>query len=294
MRVLSTVFIFTSITATLAGCGGSGSTAPATSGQLSIGLTDAPVDALQEVVITYTGISIKPVAGSAQTITFASPKVINMLDLQNGATESLLDKADVAAGEYEWVRLELSSEANSLYVKDELGGIVGLKIPSGFQTGLKLNSGFVVPQGGTSNFTIDFDLRKSMTKPNGQSEYFLKPSLRLIDNSSVGTLSGTVSSALLQSACTNAGEFSGLVYVFSGANLVPDDYDGTEPQAITAGKVSYSENGYSYKIPFLSTGDYTIAYSCAPDDSAIDEVLAFQGTQNISVSKDTITTVTFE
>jgi hypothetical protein len=298
MHTFKKAIVITSIAA-LAGCGGGGNspTSPAptsTKGQLSLQLTDAPVDALQEVVITVTGVSIKPAVGEAQTITFSSPKIINMLDLQNGATESLLDKTEVSAGNYEWVRLELSPDDGALYVKDELGGIVGLKVPSGFQTGLKLNTGFVVPQGGASSFTIDFDLRKSVTKPNGQTDYFLKPSLRLIDNTSVGTLSGTVAGTLLQSACTNAGEFAGLVYVFSGANVVPDDYDGTEPEAIASGRINYSaESGYAFKIPFLSAGDYSIAYTCELDDSAADEALNFHQIQNISISKDTATTVNF-
>jgi len=295
MNTFKRNILITGMIAALTACGGGGSS-DKKEGQISLGLTDAPVDSLQSVVVTVTGVSLKPKDGSTQEVTFTEPKVIDMLDLQNGAVETLLDNYTVPAGEYNWIRLELSTEENALYVVDDLGGTVGLTIPSGFQTGLKLNTGFVVPQGGDANFTIDFDLRKSVTKPNGQADYFLKPSLRLIDNASVGTLTGEVSSALVQNKCANSGEFSGLVYVFSGSDVTPDDYDETTPNALTAGKVSLDgdSGNYIYSVPFLSSGNYTITYSCDIDNTLLDETLTFVQTQNVAISTDTTTTVDFE
>lgn len=285
--------------ALLAACGGGGggdsTSSGNTMGRLSLGITDAPVDSLQSVVIAVTGVSIKPQNGEAQTISLAAPKVIDLLDLQNGAVQTLLDDYSVTAGSYEWIRLELSTANNALYVENEVGGMVGLRIPSGFETGLKLNTGFTVPQGGDANFTIDFDLRKSVHKPNGQADYFLKPSLRLIDNTSVGTLSGTVSPTLLQTACDNTGVFAGLVYVYSGTGLLPDDYDGTALEAIAAGKVALDNSGnYSYKVPFLASGGYTVAFSCDLDDSAADETLMFYQPQTVTVTTNTTTSVNFQ
>lgn len=298
MKAIHKTLLITALSSALFACGGSdGNDTPnAKTGQLSLALTDAPVDSLQSVVITVTGVSIKPATGDAITVTFDTPKVIDMLDLQNGAVETLLDGYQLDAGTYQWIRLELSTADGDLYVMNELGGMVGLTIPSGFQTGLKLNHEFVIAQGGDANFTIDFDLRKSMTNPNGQTNYFLKPSLRLIDNASVGTLNGEVSASLIQTACANSGEFSGLVYVFSGADVIPDDYDSTAPEALTASKVMLDgESGtYKYSVPFLNSGNYTISYSCNLDDTAVDELLTFNQTQNISISKDTSTTVNFE
>jgi len=298
MNTIKSIQIAT-LVALLSACGGGGggtsSSTGNNTGRLSLGITDAPVDSLQSVVITVTGVSIKPQNGEAQTISLAAPKVIDLLDLQNGAVQTLLDDYSVTAGNYEWIRLELSTADNALYVENEVGGMVGLRIPSGFESGLKLNTGFTVPQGGDANFTIDFDLRKSVTKPNGQASYFLKPSLRLIDNTSVGTLSGTVSPTLLQTACTNTGTYAGLVYIYSGTGLLPDDYDGTAPEAIAAGKIALDNNGnYSYKVPFLASGSYTVAYSCDPDDSAVDETLMFYQPQTVTITTNTTTTVNFQ
>ncbi len=296
MNRLNKLLIAAGVSAALVSCGGGGSSSSAKQGQLSLALTDAPVDSLQSVVITVTGVSIKPANGNAKTISFDTPKVINMLDLQNGAIESLLDEYKLDAGTYQWIRLELSTAEGDLYVMDELGGMVSLTIPSGFQTGLKLNHEFVIAQGGDANFTIDFDLRKSMTKPNGQQNYFLKPSLRLIDNTSVGTLSGQVSTTLLQTTCANTDTFAGLVYVFNGSDVVPDDYDGTNPEALTAAPVTYNSDTaqWEYKVPFLSSGSYTLSYSCDLDDTSLDEALNFQQTQNASVSQNATTTVNFD
>ncbi len=294
MNTFKRNILITGMIAALTACGGDSSGSK--EGQISLGLTDAPVDSLQSVVVTVTGVSLKPQNGNAQTITFTEPKVIDMLDLQNGAVETLLDNYTMPAGEYNWVRLELSTEENALYVVDDLGGTVGLTIPSGFQTGLKLNTGFVIPQGGDANFTIDFDLRKSVTKPNGQTDYFLKPSLRLIDNASVGTLSGEVSSTLIQNECANSAEFAGLVYVFTGSDVTPDDYDENTSNALSAGKVSLNDESgnYTFTVPFLSSGNYTIAYSCTIDDTLLDETLTFVQAQNVTINTNTTTSADFE
>jgi hypothetical protein len=65
----------------------------------------------------------------------------------------------------------------------DVGGVCHeLTIPSEVKTGLKLNRGFVVPAGGSANFTIDFDLRKSVHLPMSGTDYLLRPTLRLADN----------------------------------------------------------------------------------------------------------------
>jgi len=73
-----------------------------------------------------------------------------------------------------------------------------LYIPSGAETGLKLSKPFVVAQRATTRLMIDFDLRKSVVAPPGQSpNWILKPSLRLVDLLEVGALKGTVDIAAL-------------------------------------------------------------------------------------------------
>lgn len=164
-----------------------------TTGLFTLGVTDAPVDSASEVNVQFSGVEIKPANGNAILYTF-DPRTIDLLSLQGGASELLLENIELEAGQYNWIRLQVNAERNTedSYLVDENGNRTSLWVPSGSSSGLKLNNSFVVTSGGTSDFTIDFDLRKSITNPVGQSDYILKPRLRIVDNSEVGEISGTV------------------------------------------------------------------------------------------------------
>ena len=107
----------------------------------------------------------------------------------------LLDGEEILAGEYEWMRLKVDADPNvagDSYLQLEASGAAcELRIPSGDQTGLKLIRGFTIGAGTTTDFTIDFDLRKSLVAPPGQTTivdtcgnqaYLLKPVLRAKSN----------------------------------------------------------------------------------------------------------------
>ena len=96
--------------------------------------------------------------------------------------------------------------ASDSFIELDDGSIHPLFIPSGNQTGLKLIRGFIIGAGSTHNFTIDFDLRKSVIHPPGLGEpYLLKPVLRMVNNLEVGTIEGTVAPALVVDGCMPGG-----------------------------------------------------------------------------------------
>ncbi|MEA2080826.1 MAG: DUF4382 domain-containing protein, partial [Pseudomonadota bacterium] len=138
-------------------------------------------------------------------------------------------------------------------------------IPSGEQTGLKLNRGFDVPEGGMASFTIDFDLRKSVHKPSGlDGDYILRPTLRLVDDSTAGALIGTVASEVISANpvdCSGV-EYVGAVYVFNNGEEV-DDVDGIS-HPVTSAKVT-NDGTYAYTVAFLPEGGYSIAFTCDAD-----------------------------
>ncbi len=128
------------------------------------------------VFVNFTQLELQPKEGDRLTFTFDA-KVINLMD--NTGNE-LLDGQDVPVGQYNWIRL-LTSNVDS-YV--QVGDVKeSLDIPSGEQTGLKLNRGFRVGDDG-ADFTIDFNLEKSLIEiGNTKGEKFkLKPVLGLVDN----------------------------------------------------------------------------------------------------------------
>ncbi|MHA2402106.1 MAG: DUF4382 domain-containing protein [Candidatus Kariarchaeaceae archaeon] len=134
--------------------------------------TQAATDGVTGVFINFTGLEIQPSEGERLTFEFES-KVINLLDNDG----KLLEGQEVPVGSYNWIRLLAVNTDSHVQVGEVRHSLV---IPSGDQTGLKLNRGFRVGTNG-ADFTIDFNLEKSLINPGGKG-YKLKPVLGLIDN----------------------------------------------------------------------------------------------------------------
>jgi hypothetical protein len=272
----------------VAGCGGSGGSGGNAPGALTLHITDAAVDAADHVFVQFHGVEIQ---GAGQLITLlycqdpsdptktvvrqgacttpAAPKQLDLLALSGGQADFLLNGFMLPSGHYDWVRL-LVDTGGTLDTYIVVQGVnYGLTIPSGMQTGLKVNRGFDVPAGGAADFTIDFDLRKSVVL--SAIGYILRPTLRMVDNVLVGAISGTVNATLVPSGCTPA------VYVFAGAGVTPDDIDGIAPDPVTVASVKLANGVYSYRAAFLEAGSYTLAYTCdaAADDPMVNDTLVF-------------------
>jgi hypothetical protein len=283
--------------ALLIGCGGGGASSAPSTGRLSLGITDAPVDDATAVVVKFTAIELKPESGQAFTITLDPAPSLDLLALAGGSSRELLSEREVPAGRYTWVRLLIDAQQNtpSSYIDLEDGRRFPLHVPSGSESGLKLIRGFTVAAGSVSNFTIDFDLRKSVIAPPGQApNYMLKPVLRMVDNLRVGTLTGTVAVALVPTGCTPQ------VYVFSGANVVPDDLDAAaapdvDPLVSVPVSLDTASGEWRFRIAFLEAGEYTAAFTCdgALDTPEGEEILVFQGTRNVTVDANSTTAIGF-
>lgn len=280
-------------------CTGGGSS----TGSLSVSVTDAPVDTADNVFVEFSGIEIKHANGEVITFDFSERCTsdpascqIDLLSLTSGTSERILDGEIVPSGQYNWLRLMVKAEPN---VKDSYVVINGqefeLRIPSGAQSGLKLNKGFVVPAGGEADFTIDFDLRKSVHDPVGTSDYILRPTLRIVDNTETGSLSGYVDPSFF-----SGGGCTGAVYVFFGGTLdAPDDEDGEGygPDPITSALVA-DDGVHNYKVGFLSEGDYLIAFTCdaAADNPDVDDDIAtvsFLSTATVTITANSNTVYNF-
>src|SRR5690348_14164385 len=178
-------------TAALGACGGGSD--PGT-GALSVSMADTPVDNATSVVVDFTGIELHNTNGKTVTINFPSPKQIDLLKLQHGATGALTQGESVPAGSYDWMRLDVLADKDTQgqsYITLNTGPQYPLYIPSGSETGLKLVSPFTVAQGSTTQLIIDFNLRQSVTSTDGQN-YVLVPALRLENELQVGTIAVNV------------------------------------------------------------------------------------------------------
>ncbi len=272
-------------TAALAACGGGSSSDGSGTGSLSLGVTDAPVDSARNVFVEFSSVTLKPADGEPFTVELDEPMQIDLLAQQNGNSELLLENEQVTAGAYDWVRLgvDLDGTRDTYLVLDD-GGEHELEIPSGSQTGLKLVSGFSVRDGDSLDLTIDFDLRKSVVESAG--EYKLKPALRLVNNADAGEIDVTVQGQYITDNCADADAQA--VYVFSGAGVTPDDVDSNDPDPITTVRITDedADGTYTGTAGFLEAGDYTVAFTCNPedDDPEVDDDLTFIDPVDVEVT----------
>ena len=280
----------------LAACGGGGSDtsdSPAQFGRLTLRITDSPVTSAKRVVVEFTGLEIKPKGAAGPEVFDFAPRQIDLLALDGGGSEILLSDEMLPAGEYESIRLKVNAgrNASDSFIELDDGSIHPLFIPSGNQTGLKLIRGFTIGAGSTHNFTIDFDLRKSVIHPPGLGDpYLLKPVLRLVNNLEVGAIEGTVAPALVVDGCMPA------VYLFTGADVVPDDIgSATPPLATTAVNLDDATGAWRFKVAFVPAGPYTLGFTCAADDDGAetDDAITFAAPINATVTAGQTTTVEF-
>jgi hypothetical protein len=289
--------------ALLAACGGSGGGGSET-GRLTLGITDAPVDEASSVVVQFSGVAFKRSGAAPETVQnlTPSPRQLDLLQYQNGRAVLLLDGVTLPAGDYQWIRLIVDNEpgVRDSYIVLTGGTECELRVPSGAESGLKLNRGFTLPADGSIALTIDFDLRKSIHAPPGQrgtaeactQGYLMRPTLRIVDDANVGAIAGRVDSELVPEGCLPK------VYVFSGNGATPDDIEqasGTDadPLVVVGVTIENGSTSYPYRAAFLPPGPYTVAFTCDDDDATDDDTLTFVGTQNATVQTNLVATADF-
>ena len=260
VRWLAYFAVFVAAALSLTGCGGGSNSA----GSMTLSVGDAPVDTAEKVVVEFTGVELVPDNGMPVDITFSTIKTIDLLN-DSGTASAQLFSQPIPPGSYGQVRLMVVADGDPShsYIVLSDGTMHGLQVPSGSETGLKLVSGFTVPASGVVDYTIDFDLRKALTCPPGQAPAcILKPVERLVDNTTVGNIQGTVDASLVPITCTPG------VYLYSGTVTKPEDMNSTAPSIDVnqplASKVPVlaQSGGYYYQFTFLPPGLYTIAFTC--------------------------------
>jgi hypothetical protein len=304
----------------LTGCGGSddGETFART-GLISVSIKDAPVDEVSEVIVTFDRIDLKPRDGAAESITLASPRTVDLLALQGTNAASLIEEEELPAGNYDWMRLYLVADESK--VVETVGGEFGLFIPGNQppsnnpnQRFLHLASPFVIPADRHARLTIDVDLRKALVKRSsgpGSPYYMLRPSLRLVDNSETGTLTGTVSPALISDPDCTSDPVSGgnAVYVYRGATAIPgdiflDDNGSERPRTdgashpFTSANVTLdtSSGEWQYTVGFLPAGEYSVAFTCQAldDEPGSEDGIVFTGLSDVTIVAGEVSRVDLE
>jgi hypothetical protein len=168
-------------------------------GTLSLGLTDGPPpkDTYDAIYVTIKEIRVNHEHNGWETLSGPElnlPQTFNLLELVNGIIADL-GAVELEAGHYNQMRLMLGEEPDdALNIRDEhhdhpnyliLEGDdvqIPLKVPSGYQTGIKLVKGFDIEHKGSTELLLDFDALKSIVKAGKSGKYLLKPTIKVIES----------------------------------------------------------------------------------------------------------------
>ncbi|MEJ2540915.1 MAG: DUF4382 domain-containing protein [Gemmatimonadota bacterium] len=261
----------------LAGC--DDSTGVDNTAELTVLLTDAPSDYVEEAMVDIGFVELVGGAGGPVVLTDdGTDGMVNLLDLQNEATLLLAD-AEIEAGSYAQLRLQVEAASVTLkegYTFNDGSTTQALSVPSGAQTGIKLNlhagdpegeSGSVEIAPGQSVLVLDFDVNQSFRLQGnpetaaGLSSVSFQPTLRVIVEDVAGSIAGTVSTSVDP---IPEGFLEGLV-------ISAEPVEGTilEPyQTETATAVTEADG--SYTLYFLVPGTYEVSVQPPEGDWSVN------------------------
>ncbi|MBN7819441.1 DUF4382 domain-containing protein [Bowmanella yangjiangensis] len=299
----------------LSACGGSGSdsepvppTLTSTSTFFSLAVSDAPVDEAQAVVVYFDEVELISSEGNQRfsvTDESGNPRKVDLLSVQGSAFESIVSATEIPLGTYSQLRVSVT-DASYIEMNE---GTFPLKVPSGE---LKLD-GFTALPNVQAAYTLEFDLRKSLVDPVGQQVIFLKPrGVRLVANSEVGVLEGTVASSLIEDAsCADKVDplVGNAVYLYAGKDIAfdnlgddadsPTDTNEVSPYSMAAVNFDEATSTYRYQVGYVAAGDYTLAFTCRADldmpetDEGLDDGFVLMQAKEAAVSAGQTTVLDF-
>ncbi|MEX1010664.1 MAG: DUF4382 domain-containing protein [Balneolaceae bacterium] len=205
-------------------------------GSFSVWLHDAPAD-FEEVNIFIERVEVNRNEDEEGWIVISEPmQQFDLLELTNGAYE-VLGSAELESGTYSQIRLIVSHDDNYIV---ENGEQKSLFVPSGSQTGVKLNVDAEITDGSEYVLLLDFDAERSIVQP-GQApqpaDYILKPVIRATHLATTGNASGVVVPASARPA----------IYAISGSDTLSTTYS----DEITG----------EFLLFGLSEGSYTLSFN---------------------------------
>lgn len=252
----------------LVGCD-TGSTGIGDTASVRVLLTDAPGDYIESAWVDIGAVQLISVGdeddGGPITLTEdGTDGLIDLLELQDAATAELAD-LDIQAGTYSQLRLIVENAEVQLkdgYTFNDGTTRRTLFVPSGAQTGIKLNLSAADPEsgdagvriaGGETVLVLDFDVSQSFViqgnpeSPAGINGMIFKPTLRVTVNDVASTISGTVAAA--------QDDISVEGLLVTAEPLETGDDEAFQTRTATA---STDASG-AYTIHFLVPGSYTVS-----------------------------------
>ncbi|HRH64688.1 MAG TPA: DUF4382 domain-containing protein [Bacteroidia bacterium] len=185
-------------------------------GTLHVRLTDAPA-IYDSVNIDITGVEVhSDQTGGWVSMALPAPGIYDLLRYRNGL-DTLIATTDIPAGNVSQIRLILGAR-NSV---TKNGQTYPLIIPSGSESGLKLQIHTTIVQGVTTVVLLDFDASRSIVE-QGNGSFHLKPVIRTITTGIDGAIAGRIAPPMTALAYAIAGtdSFSTIVDPSTGNFLI--------------------------------------------------------------------------
>ena len=275
-------------------------------GELDLSITDAPVEYLEQVTIALTRVELRQSDGSTQRINTGPTNIDNLLELQGEASEQIVRRASLPAGDYDRLRLYFSNESGANRVVLRTGGEYPLLLPGQSlanlpEAYLEVRQNFSIPENERLRLTLDIDLLRGLVRPE-TAYYRLRPVLRLVDNSEVGVLYGDVVASRVDAtdcdndnAANDGRSIGNLVYLFSGHDATPGDIHldqngqpvgGDNPITVVPVRLDSLTGHYRYEAAFLPAGRYTLAFTCQglSERPNAEDQIRFDRRYNVTVS----------
>jgi len=225
-------------------------------------MTDAPVDYIAEALVDIGQVSLVPGDESGHVVISedGTDGFVNLLDFQDAATTPI-GEAEIEPGDFSQIRMIV--EAAHVRLKEGYAFRDGttemsLKVPSGAQSGIKLNlhdaddGGPVAIVPGETVLVLDFDVSRSFVlngnfeTPAGVHGVIFKPTLRVVAMDVAASISGVVTTAL------DGVSVEGLT-----VTAEPTDAGTVEGYQTMAGTAITDADG-AYTIHFLVPGTYEV------------------------------------
>lgn len=240
-------------------------------------LTDAPSDYVDSAWVDIGAVELIP-AGDGGPVTLSADGTdgfVDLLDLQGTATTLLAD-ADIPAGDYNQLRLIVEDARVALaegYTFNDGSTSKSLFVPSGAQTGIKLNlagsagegdGGPVTIAAGETVLILDFDVNQSFVIQGdpetaaGINDVLFTPTIRVVVQDVAASISGTVATSV------EGASVAGLV-----VTAEPTDEGSLEEYQSQTGTAVTDENG-DYTIHFLVPGAYAVSIDDAGEGLTAD------------------------
>lgn len=232
-------------------------------GNLSVAITDAPID---QAEVTGAFVTITSVKVDGQVLSgFKGPQTVNLLALQNGNSLNLGTQS-VAADQYSKLTLEISSEtdANGVapgsYITFTNGTKEKLELSGNGKIEIELKpKNFEVTESGNTEIIVDFDLRKSIKSKNNDFSFVtlgeLKSGVRAEVKAKTGTLKGKID---------NYGAIGSKVIVYAyqkgsfNGNSEINGQGSSDIKFANAVSSAVVDGGGNFTLAFLPAGEYEI------------------------------------